>query len=76
VLIDAELDKLEVEARIEFEVDAMPSTLSLVEGGIGYTVLSEGAASELLKAGRIRRWFLTNLSIRRELLLATSAQRQ
>ena len=75
VLIDAELGKLGVEARIEFEVDAMPSTLSLVEGGVGYTVLSEGAVSDLLKAGRIRRWTLTDPSIRRELLLATSTQR-
>lgn len=75
VLVDSELDKLGVEARVEFEVDAMPSTLSLVEQGIGYTILSEGAASDLLQADRIRRWTLTDPSIRRELLLATSTQR-
>jgi LysR family nitrogen assimilation transcriptional regulator len=74
-LVDSTLDKMDMEARIEFEVDAMPSTLSLVERGVGYTVLSEGAVSELLKAGRIRRWTLTNPSIRRDLLLATSSQR-
>jgi len=75
VLIDTELGKMDIEARVEFEVDAMPSTLSLVEGGVGYTVLSEGAVTDLLKAGRIRRWTLTDPSLRRDLLLATSTQR-
>ncbi len=75
VLVDAELEKLGLAAHVEFEVDAMPSTLSLVERGVGYTVLSEGAVTHLLSAGRIRRWSLTNPTIRRELLLATSTQR-
>jgi LysR family transcriptional regulator, nitrogen assimilation regulatory protein len=75
VLIDGELEKLGVEARIVFEVDAMPSTLSLVERGVGYTVLSEGAVKHLLNAGRIRSWSLTNPTLKRELLLATSTQR-
>jgi LysR family nitrogen assimilation transcriptional regulator len=74
-LVDSTLDKMGIEPRIEFEVDAMPSTLSLVERGVGYTVLSDGAASELIKAGRIRRWNLVKPSIRRDLLLATSSQR-
>jgi LysR family nitrogen assimilation transcriptional regulator len=75
VLIDNEMEKLGLALRVEFEVDAMPSTLSLVERGVGYTVLSEGAVKHLLAAGRIRRWALTNPSLRRELLLATSTQR-
>jgi LysR family nitrogen assimilation transcriptional regulator len=75
VLVDSELDKIGVSPRGDFEVDAMPSTLSLVQGGVGYTVLSEGAVSDLLEVGRIRRWTLTNPTIRRELLLATSSQR-
>jgi LysR family nitrogen assimilation transcriptional regulator len=74
VLIDNELEKLGVTARVEFEVDAMPSTLSLVERGVGYTVLSEGAVKHLLSAGRIRRWALKNPTLKRELLLATSTQ--
>ena len=53
----------------------MPSTLSLVEQGVGYTVLSEGAVKHLLNAGRIRSWLLTKPTLRRELLLATSTQR-
>lgn len=75
VLIDNEMEKLGLAARVEFEVDAMPSTLSLVERGIGYTVLSDGAVKHLIAAGRIRRWALTNPSLKRELLLATSTQR-
>ena len=62
-------------ANVVFEVDAMPSTLSLVERGVGYTVLSEGAVKHLLTAGRIRSWSLTNPTLMRELLLATSTQR-
>jgi LysR family nitrogen assimilation transcriptional regulator len=75
VLIDNEMEKLGLAARVEFEVDAMPSTLSLVERGVGYTVLSDGAVKHLISAGRIRRWALANPSLRRELLLATSTQR-
>jgi LysR family transcriptional regulator, nitrogen assimilation regulatory protein len=52
----------------------MPSTLSLVERGVGYTVLSEGAVKHLLNAGRIRSWSLTEPTLIRELLLATSTQ--
>jgi LysR family nitrogen assimilation transcriptional regulator len=75
VLLDNELEKLGLAANIVFEVDAMPSTLSLVERGVGYTVLSEGAVKHLLNAGRIRSWRLTEPTLRRELLLATSTQR-
>jgi len=75
VLIDSELEKLGVSASVVFEVDAMPSTLSLVEQGVGYTVLSVGAVRHLLNAGRIRSWSLTEPTLRRELLLATSTQR-
>jgi LysR family transcriptional regulator, nitrogen assimilation regulatory protein len=75
LLIDSELEKLGLTPRVEFEVEAMPSTLSLVERGFGYTVLSEGAVKHLLNAGRIRAWSLTNPTIKRELLLATSTQR-
>jgi len=66
---------LGVVANVVFEVDAMPSTLNLVERGVGYTVLSEGAVKHLLNAGRIRSWTLTEPTLMRELLLATSTQR-
>jgi LysR family transcriptional regulator, nitrogen assimilation regulatory protein len=75
VLIDNALEQLGVSARVELEVDAMPSTLSLVGQGVGYTVLSEAAVKHLLKAGQIRSWSLTEPALMRELLLATSTQR-
>ncbi|MDR3496306.1 MAG: LysR substrate-binding domain-containing protein [Ancalomicrobiaceae bacterium] len=75
VLLDNELERLGVTANVVLEVDAMPSTLSLVERGLGYTVLSEGAVRHLLNAGRIRSWSLANPTLKRELLLATSTQR-
>jgi LysR family nitrogen assimilation transcriptional regulator len=75
VLVDNALEQLGVSARVEFEVDAMPSTLSLVEKGVGYTVLSEAAVKHLLKAGRIRSWSLVEPVLTRELMLATSTQR-
>ena len=35
------------------EVDAMPSTLNLVEKGVGYTILSYSSVHHLVEAGRI-----------------------
>jgi LysR family nitrogen assimilation transcriptional regulator len=75
VLVDDALGKLGISARVEFEVDAMPATLNLVEEGVGYTVLSESAVKHLLIAGRIRSWPLTGPTLMRELMLATSTQR-
>jgi LysR family nitrogen assimilation transcriptional regulator len=75
VLVDDALSKLGISARVEFEVDAMPATLNLVEEGVGYTVLSESAVKHLLIAGRIRSWPLTKPTLMRELMLATSTQR-
>ena len=75
VLIDDVLHKLGFEARVELEVDAMTTTLSLVEQGAGYTILSETAAQHLLGAGRIRSWLIVDPVIPRKLMLATSTQR-
>jgi LysR family nitrogen assimilation transcriptional regulator len=75
VLIDHVLTQLGVAASVEFEVDAMPSTLGLVEQGAGYTVLNETAVQHLLGAGRIRSWAIVEPAITRQLMLATSTQR-
>jgi LysR family nitrogen assimilation transcriptional regulator len=75
VLIDDMLDQLGVTASIELEVDAMTTTLSLVEQGAGYTILSETAAQHLLGAGRIRSWLIVDPVITRQVALATSTQR-
>ena len=75
VLIDDVLAKLGLAACVELEVDAMTATLSLVEQGAGYTILSETAAQHLLGAGRIRSWPIVDPVIPRQLMLATSTQR-
>lgn len=75
VLFDDVLATLGLVAKIELEVDAMAATLSLVEQGAGYTILSETAAQHLLGAGRIRSWPIVDPVIPRQLVLATSTQR-
>lgn len=75
VLIDQTLAELDLAPRIIFEVDAMPSTLALVEEGVGYTVLSETAAAQRIGAGCIRAWTIVDPVMTRQLILATSTQR-
>jgi len=75
VMVDQVLDQLGVAPRVEFEVDAMPSTLGLVEEGVGYTVLTETAATQRIGAGRIRSWAIVEPVMTRQLMLATSTQR-
>ena len=55
--------------------DAMPSTLSLVESGIGYTILSYSSVHHLIEAGRIRKWSIVEPAMTRSLVVATSTQR-
>jgi LysR family nitrogen assimilation transcriptional regulator len=75
LLLDQVLGQAGIEPRIDLEVEAMPSTLRLVEGGMGYTILSYSSVHHLVAEGRIRYWRIKNPSIERELLLATSSQR-
>ncbi len=75
VLVDEVLAKLGVPPKLELEVEAMTATLSLVEQGAGYTILSETAAQHLLGTGRIRSWPIVAPVITRQLVLATSTQR-
>jgi LysR family nitrogen assimilation transcriptional regulator len=75
LLVDQVLGSAGIEPRIDLEVEAMPSTLRLVETGIGYTILSYSSVHHLVAEGRINYWRIRNPSIERELLLATSSQR-
>lgn len=75
LLLDQIFSSAGIEPRIDVEVDAMPSTLRLVEGGLGYTILSYSSCHNLVAEGRIKHWRIQNPSIERELLLATSSQR-
>lgn len=71
-LIDSTLSKAGVIANVEMELEAMPSTLLLVEEGSGYTVLPYASVHTLVKAGRLRVWRFSP-PMTRMLLLATSS---
>ena len=75
LLIDRSLEKLGIDANVQLELDAMASTLSLVEAGAGYTILCDAAVRHLVEAGRIRSWPIDAPKISRQLMLATSTQR-
>ena len=67
--------RIGVAPNVQVEIDAMPSTLSLVEGGSGYTILSYSSAHDLIEAGRIRKWAIVDPMLTRSLVVATSTQR-
>ncbi len=75
VLIDRMLEKSGIVANVQLELDAMTSTLGLVEEGVGYTILCDAAVQPLVRAGRIRSWPIEAPTMTRQLMLATSSQR-
>jgi LysR family nitrogen assimilation transcriptional regulator len=75
LLIDRTLEKLGIVANVQLELDAMASTLGLVEQGAGYTILCDAAVRPLVRAGRIRSWPIDAPKMTRQLMLATSTQR-
>jgi LysR family transcriptional regulator, nitrogen assimilation regulatory protein len=75
LLIDRTLEKLGIVANVQLELDAMASTLGLVEEGAGYTILCDAAVQPLVRAGRIKSWPIDAPKMTRQLMLATSTQR-
>ena len=75
LLVDDLLSGIGVVPNVQVEIDAMPSTLSLVESGIGYTILSYSSVHHLIEAGRIRKWSIVEPAMTRSLVVATSTQR-
>ncbi len=75
LVLDQLLASAGITPRIDLEVEAMPSTLNLVQQGIGYTILSYSSVHHLVTAGRIKYWRIENPALSRELILATSSQR-
>jgi LysR family nitrogen assimilation transcriptional regulator len=75
MLIDSMLGEAGIVPRVEIEVEAMPSTLGLVEKGVGYTILSYSTAHARVQEGRMRAWRIVEPGITRQLILATSSQR-
>jgi LysR family nitrogen assimilation transcriptional regulator len=75
LLVDHAFAEAHIMPRVDLEVEAMPSTLKLVENGVGYTILSYSSVHHLVTTGRIKYWRIENPPLHRELLLATSSQR-
>jgi LysR family nitrogen assimilation transcriptional regulator len=75
LVVDQVLGKAGIRLSPDLEVDAMPSTLNLVEKGLGYTILSYSSVHHLVAAGRIRTWSIIEPQLTRKLILATSSQR-
>lgn len=75
LLVDHVLAAAGISLKIDLEVEAMPSTLKLVESGVGYTILSYSSVHQLVSEGRIKYWRIENPTLHRELLLGTSSQR-
>jgi LysR family nitrogen assimilation transcriptional regulator len=75
VMLDEVLAKAGLAAHAQLEINAMPSTLSLVEAGIGYTVLSYSCVHQQVAAKRIRCWRIAPPTLTRSLVMSTSTQR-
>lgn len=75
MLVDEVMGAAGIVPNVELEIEANPSTLSLVERGGGYTILSYSSVHHLVEAGRIRCWRIVEPCLTRQLILATSRQR-
>lgn len=73
--LEAALEKANIKGNILLEINAMPSTLKLVELGIGYTILPYSCVHELVTQQRVRAWPIDVSSMTRELVLATATLR-
>jgi LysR family transcriptional regulator, nitrogen assimilation regulatory protein len=75
VLFDQVLAKANLSPNVQLEINAMPSTLALVESGLGYTILSYSCVHQQVMAGRIRCWRIVQPTMTRSLVVATSTKR-
>lgn len=76
ILLDECFLKIGVTPNIQLEMDAMASTLNLIEHRTGYyTILSYSCAHSLIAERRIRYWRITEPVITRTLVVTSSTQR-
>lgn len=75
ILVDEMLQAAGIKPNLVVAIEAMPSTLALVERGAGYTILSYSSVRHLVAEKRIRIWPIREPKLTRELVLATSSQR-
>jgi LysR family transcriptional regulator, nitrogen assimilation regulatory protein len=73
--VDHAMSQIGVTLRIEHEMDAMASTLGLVEAGVAYTILCYAATQPRIAAGRLKWWPIEAPHLTRQLMLATATQR-
>jgi LysR family nitrogen assimilation transcriptional regulator len=74
VLFDQVLSKAGASPTVQLEINAMPSTLSLVEAGVGYTILSYSCVHAQVTSGKIRCWRIVQPTMTRSLVVATSTK--
>ena len=73
--VDHAMSQIGVSLRIEHEMDAMASTLGLVEAGVAYTILCYAATKPRIAEGRLKWWPIEAPRLTRQLMLATATQR-
>jgi len=74
IVVDDFLMRAGLAPNVLVEIDAMPSTLNLIERGLAYTILSYSCVQQLVLTGRIRSWPIEP-AMTRTMVLATSTQR-
>jgi LysR family nitrogen assimilation transcriptional regulator len=74
VQLDQVLAKAGSAPNARIEINAMPSTLKLVEAGAGYTILSYSCVHQEVVSGRIRCWRIVQPTMTRSLVVATSTR--
>ena len=75
MVVDHALAAIDVDPRIEMEVDSTTLIINLVRGGAGYTVLPLSSVREAIDAGQLQYWPLVRPALTRSLVLATSSQK-
>lgn len=64
-----------VNLRIEMEVDALHTTLEVVQAGLGYTILQTPAIQNELNQGKLKAWPIVEPTVTLTLCIATGIQR-
>ena len=75
MLIQSAFDRIGLTVTLRYEIDSLPSTRDLVEGGMGYTILPYAPMHDLVHAGRVLYWPFSQPVITRRLVLVTSGKR-
>lgn len=76
ILVSESFVRAGISPNIVLEMDAMPTTLRLVEHQVGlYTILSYSCAAEMIAKRQIRYWRIVEPSITRTLVITSSTRK-